>query len=99
MNQTVPESGAKPREMKKFLNEYHYSSGRHGPLINSTLPDPGELLHACDVRMPKESLVRFRNDYLLLIHFAALMCNTTPDKLCPFDLMAPFLRTEPDDEY
>lgn len=74
------------REMKHFLNEYQHAVGSRS-LQN--LPDPSQL-QARDVRIPKDVVVRFRNDYLLLLGFAAHYCGVDPEKLCGMDLMGPF---------
>ena len=74
-------------EMKKFLQEYQFAAG---PRDMRNLPEVKS--HSKTVTIPLDVLVRFRNDYLLLLSFAAYYCNVEPDKLCQLDLMAPFLR-------
>ncbi len=81
--------GERSTEMRKFLNEYQFATGRNGPLVQSSLADVPMARIVC---MPKDVLVRFRNDYLLLVRFSAHACNVAVEDLCPFDLLAPFLR-------
>lgn len=82
------------REMKRFVNEYKYATGGVRTLKN--LPDPSQF-NAQTVTMPLELLVRFRNDYLLMIGFVAHYCNVLPDQICPLTLLAPFLKDAMED--
>jgi hypothetical protein len=83
--------------MRQFLNEYQSHNGGRTTLVN--LPDPTTMPPVTqDVRIPREQVIRFRNDFLLLVRFAALKCKLPEDELTPFDLLAPFLPCEPDDD-
>ena len=81
-------------QMRTFLNEYQLSNGGRSAFVD--LPNPGELPWAHSIIIPKEQVVKFRNDMFLLLKFAALMCDKTIEELCPFDLMAPFLELQID---
>jgi len=80
----------KVAEVRRFIDEYSYATGRNNPFLANNLPETSTIMPI--VSMPKEMLIRFRNDYRLLVEFAAYACGTTVEKLCPFDLLAPFLR-------
>ena len=77
-------------KVKRFIDEFQYATGRNGAFAAGNLPDVLEPYPT--VTMPKEMLVRFRNNYRLLAEWAAVMCGVDVEKLCPFDLLAPFLR-------
>jgi hypothetical protein len=83
-----------PLKMRRFLTEFHYAAGSDR-LFGSNLPDPSHMRHS-QVVMPRETVLRFRNDMLLLLNFAALACGKSVEELCPFDLMAPFLKRATD---
>jgi hypothetical protein len=80
------------REMKKFIAEYQFTVGLRS-LVN--LPDISQLPNP-NIVIPRELVIKFRNDYLLLTGFAAHFCNTSPDKLCALDLLSPFLKMATD---
>jgi hypothetical protein len=82
-------------EMRKFLNEYQYSCG---PRSLVELPDPTQFKHYKTVVIPLEQVVKFRNDYNLLLGFACLMCGKEYSELCGMDLLAPFILALRDEE-
>jgi hypothetical protein len=75
---------------RTFLNEYRVATGITGEnkLLEEMIPDLG----MPTVRMTAQQVKRFRNDYWLLVSFAALVCDCTVEELTPFHLMAPFLK-------
>ena len=70
----------------KFVIEYRYQSGDRANFCS--LPNPSTLPVFPTITMPREMVVKFRNDYGLLAEFAAFMCGTTVEKLCLLDMMA-----------
>ena len=79
--------------MRRFLNEWQFSTGRTTFIGNLLDPSP---FTANTIVIPRETLVKFRNDYLLLMKFAALFCGRSVEDLCPLDLLAPFLKQATD---
>lgn len=100
-SETVPTEVAKPSpeavKMRKFVNEHMMATGRNSPFLEANLPEPMDVFDMT-VRLHTAQLVKFRNNYLLMIHFAALKCGVGTDELCPLHLLAPFMRVEPKDD-
>lgn len=61
-------------------------------LLEEIIPDLG----MPTVSMTAKQVKRFRNDYWLLVSFAALMCECDVEELTPLHLMAPFLKAATD---
>lgn len=65
------------------------------PLLDSQLPEvPGPV-----VRLYAEQLARFRNDYLIMVRFAAAVCGVDPKQVNLVDMEQARLRLglEPED--
>jgi len=75
-------------EMLKFINEFRYATGRDG--LGSGLPDLPIIPEEVCIRIPRETFVRFRNDYALLLEFACLTLGKKPNELSPLDMLRPF---------
>ena len=60
----------------------------------ANLTDPSavypEMKKMKTIVMPRELVIRFRNDYLLLLEFAAFTCNKPMKELDALDLSKPF---------
>ena len=74
---------------RTFLNEYRVATGLdgNGKLLGDMIPGAEMPI----VRMTAPQVTRFRNNYWLLLQFAALACKCSVEDLTPLHLMAPFL--------
>lgn len=65
------------------------------PRFSCSLPDPDILPSIpMNVQMRREQLIKFRREWLILSEFAAQVCGTTIEELCPLHLMGYLYRDE-----
>jgi hypothetical protein len=86
------------REAVRFLDEWQWATGREpgAPFAASQLPDPSP--DWSTVTLPRATLVRFRNDYSLLLGFAARLAQIDERMLAPIHLLRELLTPDdPDD--
>lgn len=88
--------GARRLLLLDFLRQRHECRGLAwfgASSIDRTLPDiPGGLP---TVRRLRDQLEQFRDDYALVVAFAAHVCGVTVQELCPFHLLKYLLREGP----
>jgi hypothetical protein len=87
-------------ELIKLIQEYEMCTGIHEStkdFVDTRLPDPNRL-KIPSVQLLRRDLVRFRNNYAMLLDFAALVLNKDPKDICPLDFIAPFIKQPSEDD-
>lgn len=87
-------SEAHVRETKRFFDEWRSASARYGdaPFAGSQLPEP--YADFPNITLPRATLLRFRNDYRLLLGLAARLAKVDERVLAPIHLLDVALRPD-----